>query len=116
MIDDILVLPADAAAKALLGSLLIRHIDGKEIVTKIVETEAYDQSDQSSHSFRGPTKRTEIMFGDPGRAYVYFTYGMHYCMNIVCMPSGHGSAVLIRAVEPLENLDSLRKRRPKIKK
>lgn len=102
---------AQLVAPQLLGSLLIRDIDGQKLVGRIVETEAYDQADTASHSFKGPTPRTEIMFGPPGFAYVYFTYGMHFCFNIVTGPVGHGSAVLIRALEPLEGLDVMKDNR-----
>lgn len=93
--------PAWMAAPALLGSLLEREIAGQKLIGRIVETEAYDQTDAASHSYRGQTPRTKIMFGPAGHLYVYFTYGMHYCCNIVTGPEGHGSAVLIRALEPL---------------
>lgn len=96
---------AELVAPALLGSLLIRDVDGQKLIGRIVETEAYDQTDAASHSYKGRTPRTDVMFGPPGHLYVYFTYGMHYCCNIVTGPVGTGSAVLIRAVEPLEGLD-----------
>ena len=77
----------------------------------IVETVAYDKTDAASHSYKGQTPRTEIMFGSAGYLYVYFTYGMHYCCNIVVGEAGHGSAVLIRAVEPLEGEDAMAQHR-----
>jgi DNA-3-methyladenine glycosylase len=89
-------------AQRLLGCELVREVNGQLLRGIIVETEAYDQTDEASHSFRGVTPRTAIMFGPPGFAYVYFTYGMHYCMNVVTGEQGEGSAVLIRALEPLE--------------
>lgn len=94
--------PAELVAPRLLGSYLVRDLDGVKLVGKIVETEAYDQTDAASHSYKGRTPRTEVMFGPAGHLYAYFTYGMHYCCNVVTGPAGHGSAVLIRAVEPLE--------------
>lgn len=100
--DTVLSQQADVVAPLLLGCLLEREIDGKKIVVKIVETEAYDQSDAASHSYKGKTERTKIMFGPAGYMYVYFTYGMHYCCNVVTGNEGEGSAVLIRAVEPIE--------------
>lgn len=94
--------PASVVAPLLLGCILEREINGKILRARIVETEAYDQTDAASHSYKGRTPRTDIMFGKPGRLYVYFTYGMHYCCNVVTDNEGVGSAVLIRAVEPLE--------------
>lgn len=99
--------PAYVVAPRLLGCYLRLEKDGKKLVGKIVETEAYDQTDAASHSYKGRTPRTEIMFGRAGHLYVYFTYGMHYCCNVVTGPEGHGSAVLIRAIEPLEGVDSM---------
>ena len=98
---------APAAAKRLLGALFVRDIDGQELIGRIVETEAYDQTDAASHSYRGITPRTEIMFGPPGFLYVYFTYGMHYCCNIVCGPKGRGAAVLLRGIEPIQGRDMM---------
>lgn len=101
------------AAKRLLGCELIRTIDGMQIRVKIVETEAYDQTDAASHSYNGRTARTDVMFGEAGHLYVYFTYGMHYCCNVVVGPEDVGAAVLIRAVEPLSGISSMEKNRQK---
>jgi len=97
---------APEVAPDLLGQILARRLpDGAILRARIVETEAYEADDPASHSFRGPTQRNATMFGGPGRLYVYFTYGMHWCMNVVTGPHGHGSAVLLRAGEPLEGID-----------
>jgi DNA-3-methyladenine glycosylase len=109
---EVLETDASVAAKRLLGCLIERKIDGKLVQLKIVETEAYDQTDAASHSYNGRTPRIETMFGPAGRSYVYFTYGMHYCCNIVVGEAGHGAAVLIRAAEPIANAAALEKRRP----
>src|SRR3546814_3047149 len=99
-------IPAEAAARRLLGCELVREIDRQEVRVCIVETEAYDQADEASHTFRGRTKRNDAMFKSAGHMYVYFTYGMHHCCNVVCGKEGVGSGVLIRAVEPLDRIRS----------
>lgn len=103
--------PAEVAARRLLGCELVRELDGQKIRVKVVEVEAYDQADEASHTFSGQTKRNAAMFKSAGHMYVYFTYGMHHCCNVVCGPEGFGSGVLIRAVEPLEGLEMIEQRR-----
>lgn len=92
-------------AKELLGKHLVHQSSGLKRVGKIVEVEAYlGPQDLAAHSSKGLTRRTQVMFGPPGHAYVYLIYGMYHCMNVVTEPAGHGSAVLLRAVEPVENV------------
>ena len=93
-------------AQELLGKWLIHQRQGGERIGKIVEVEAYlGEHDLAAHSAKGLTKRTQTMFGPPGFAYVYMIYGMHHCMNVVTEPAGHASAVLLRALEPVKNLE-----------
>jgi DNA-3-methyladenine glycosylase len=95
-----------SAAPALLGKTLVRSVDGQSITARIIEVEAYrGEEDQACHARAGCTPRTQVMFGPPGRAYVYFTYGMHWCLNAVCMPAGYPAAVLIRAAAPIDGRD-----------
>lgn len=93
-------------AKDLLGKYLVHHINGVERIGRIVEVEAYlGPHDLAAHSARGLTNRTKVMFGPPGYAYVYLIYGMYYCMNVVTQEEGHASAVLLRALEPIQHIE-----------
>jgi DNA-3-methyladenine glycosylase len=95
-------------APDLLGRTLVRRVaSGERLAGRIVETEAYEPGDPASHGFRGPTARNAVMFGRPGRLYVYFTYGNHWMMNVVTSADGEGSAVLLRAMEPIDGLDAM---------
>ncbi len=97
-----------SAAKTLLGWELVHHTPAGDIGGIIVETEAYSQDDEASHSFRGRTPRTAPMFEEAGHIYMYFIYGMHWCMNIVTGPKGHGEAVLLRALKPTKGIELMK--------
>jgi DNA-3-methyladenine glycosylase len=100
--------PPDAVSRNLLGKLIVRNLDGERLTGRIVELEAYfGLDDPASHTFIGKTERNAVLFGPPGVAYVYFIYGMHYCLNISCEPEGQAGGILIRALEPVEGLETM---------
>ena len=104
--------PTLQVARELIGARLIRILDGRKLVGLITETEAYiSQKDLACHAKAGLTPRTAVMFGEPGHAYVYFTYGNHWMLNVVTEREGFPAAVLIRAIQPIEGVDVMLERR-----
>jgi DNA-3-methyladenine glycosylase len=109
-----LTLHAAHIAPLILGAVITSRVDGVRVSVRLTEVEAYggEGEDPGSHAFRRPTPRNATMFGPPGRAYVYFTYGMHWCLNVVTRPEGVAGAVLLRAGEVVEGIRAARERRP----
>jgi DNA-3-methyladenine glycosylase len=104
--------PAQEMAPGLLGCVLESELDGGLVAVRLTEVEAYaGQADPASHAYRGQTRRNAVMFGEPGHAYVYFTYGMYFCVNLVCLPEGTAAAVLLRAGAVLAGAGLARRRR-----
>ena len=105
--------PADVVARELLGTTVVSAVGGRRTAGRIVETEAYlGRDDPASHGYQDRRHaQNESLYGPPGTWYVYLSYGMHWCANLVCGPPGHASAVLLRALEPIEGLATMRRRR-----
>ena len=100
--------PPDVVARKLLGKVLVHSYAGRRLAGRIVEVEAYfGLDDPASHAFPGKTLRNAVLFGPPGFAYVYFIYGMHFCLNFSCEPEGQAGGILLRALEPLEGLETM---------
>ncbi|WP_460604182.1 DNA-3-methyladenine glycosylase [Jatrophihabitans fulvus] len=108
-----LAVPALVLAPRLVGAEIVSDVGGAHVRIRITEVEAYAGADDpASHAFRGPTGRNRVMFGPAGHVYVYFTYGMHWCANVVCGPDGEAAAVLLRAGDVVHGVDTARDRRP----
>ena len=99
---------AELVARSILGRLIVRTLDGEQLAGRITEVEAYlGLDDPAAHAFAGRTPRNAVLFGPPGFAYVYFIYGMHYCLNFSCEPDGQAGCVLVRALEPLAGVSTM---------
>ena len=110
--QDFFVRSTLTVARDLLGKIFFRRYEGRVLAGRIVEVEAYHgEGDEAAHSYNGRRPRNEVMFRNGGYLYVYFTYGMHFCMNVVTEGEGTGAAVLIRGIEPLEGIDTMRELR-----
>ncbi len=108
-----LAVPAVRLAPRMIGALLASDVGGARVAVRLTEVEAYEGTDDpASHAFRGPTRRNAVMFDEPGHLYCYFSYGMHWCANVVCDVFGRASAVLLRAGDVVDGLDTARARRP----
>src|SRR5580658_5495633 len=100
--------PPDVVARKLIGKVLVRQYEGQRLTGRIVEVEAYfGLDDPAAHTFVGKTARNAVLFGPPGFAYVYFIYGMYFCLNFSCEPDGQPGGVLLRALEPVEGLQTM---------
>ena len=109
---DFFLRSPEVVARELLGKLLVRQYGAETLLARVTETEAYFGSDDpAAHSAAGRTKRTEVLFGPPGHAYVYLIYGKHFCLNVSCEPEGQAGCVLLRAAEPLMGLEAMRQLR-----
>jgi len=99
---------AKSVARSILGKLIVRTLDGEQLVGRVTEVEAYlGLDDPAAHAFAGRTPRNAVLFGPPGFAYVYFIYGMHYCLNFSCEPEGQAGCVLVRALEPVAGVSTM---------
>ena len=102
------LVPPDVVARNLLGKLVMHHLRGERLIGRIIEAEAYlGASDPASHMYRGKTARNAVLFGPAGFSYIYFIYGMHYCLNFSCGEPGEPGGVLIRALEPIAGLETM---------
>ncbi len=108
---QLLMQDASVVAPLLLGFIVVHRTNDGLCAGRIVETEAYQADDPASHTHKGVSPRNRVMFGEPGHAYVYFTYGMHYCLNVVAGKIEDGQGVLIRALEPVEGIELMKERR-----